>query len=216
MYALRMPGPRIYRLAIESHESGVAIATVLHVKADPLAPLADPNFSSLIGECDSWLSSAYRAMLSDEGTLDTLTLTETRASSDDSVPPQAVHVDGGAGTRSASGFVPTEVCAWVHARTNAAVRSGHGGFFGTPTVDSTVFSDTGGTIQTPTQYYIRLAAFTALLLAGHGIGLGGIDGHLSYVIYSQTRRDRGDAEWYFDVAGATIDRHMHFLRSRRD
>jgi hypothetical protein len=177
---------RIWRVAFNSHTEDVACATVVNIKATPADLVTTPSAETVADNIVDWLASPYRAMLSTRDLL-----------------------------LGATYNMDLQICAWAKTKTNAAVRGGHGGFFGTPAVDEAAFGGTHGQIATGNAYYLAVRAFADALLAGHDMGVLGADGHLSYVIYSRTRRFRGDDQYYFDGQSVTIDLRPHFLRSRK-
>jgi len=119
-----------------------------------------------------------------------------------------------AGARDNSGDqLPDGMVAWNKTATDAAVRSGHGGWFSLPAVRRLNLT-TGGVWDTGTTFWTTQTAFNNALLAGHDYGTGDLGGHLSYVIYSATRFRRGDSNYYFDATSISRSQRVHWLRSR--
>jgi hypothetical protein len=206
---------RIWRVAFNSHTEDVACATVVNIKATPADLVTTPSAETVADNIVDWLASPYRAMLSTRDRLDSIVVREELGPGT-AIPETAERVDTWPGTRFGATYnMDLQICAWAKTKTNAAVRGGHGGFFGTPAVDEAAFGGTHGQIATGNAYYLAVRAFADALLAGHDMGVLGADGHLSYVIYSRTRRFRGDDQYYFDGQSVTIDLRPHFLRSRK-
>lgn len=206
---------RIYRVSLESTVEAVRCATVIHVKSTPPDAVITPSVDTVADNVVDWLSSPYRAMLSTRDRLDNITVREELGPAG-GIPAVAERAATWPGTWFGSTYdEDLQLCAWTKTKTDAAVRGGHGGFFSPPALDKSVFGGTHGTVATGYAFYIAIRAFADALLAGHDMGALGIDGHLSYVIYSKTRRFRGDANWYFDATSCTTDTRPHMLRSRK-
>jgi hypothetical protein len=206
---------RIYRVSFESTVETTKCATVVHVKATPPDAVVTPSVDTVADNVVTWLSSAYRAMLSTRDRLDDIKIREELGPGG-GVPAVAERTGTWPGTWFGSTYnQDLQICAWSKTKTDAAVRGGHGGFFSPPALDQATFSGSHGTISTGNAFYLAIRAFADALLNGHDMGLAGIDGHLSYVIYSKTRRFRSDPNWYFDAKSITIDSRPHMLRSRK-
>lgn len=206
---------RIWRTAFTYHVNGVGCATVINVKADSSSSIANISAGDVADNVVDWLKDSFLAQLSTRDKLDAITLTEELGPGS-AIPAVAERSGTWPGTRyGATWNMDNQICAWVKTKTNAAVRGGHGGFFGSPALDEACFNTDEGKINHGNAYYAAIAAFAADLLEGHDVGALGVDGHLSYVIYSRTRRMRGDSNYYFDATSCTISERPHFLRSRK-
>jgi hypothetical protein len=101
--------------------------------------------------------------------------------------------------------------AWkISVKSNAAVRGGHGWMLGPANTNATYLSSTQkweGSLWTDIQ------ALAALL--DDDITWGTLPEHrLEPVVYSETRRRRGDDNWFFDVASITASQIPTWLRRR--
>jgi hypothetical protein len=63
-------------------------------------------------------------------------------------------------------------------------------------------------------YYIAIGAFGDALLAGHDIGLAGVDGHLSTRIYSRADHKEGVDDPTYDVKSYLRQPRPRWLRRR--
>ncbi len=205
----------IYRCAFQAVLGGAEIINSFHIKKDPDALTTDVSADDVAGFVSTWLATAWKAVVPEEATVQTLTVREELAPGDSSVPDEGSRSYGTAGTLATGDTVlPRPMCMWVAAHTNAAVRSGHGGMFLPPALASN-YLDAGGVIKSTNDYWNAAATLIGDLLAGHDYTIvPSSAGHLSYVIYSRTRRARGDAEYYFDVTSMTRHPEWHWLRSR--
>ena len=203
----------IWRVAFQgTFSSAIQIVNVLHVKDDPVLGPDARSAHQMADELDTWLSTLWRAQATPHVVLDTIKVTETQTSSDTSPAEQWVKDIGLAGSRAgADGLLDPALCLWTKSLVAQSFKGNHGGIHAPPSYDQSDWQ-TDGLAVTSSSYWTAVGAFNNALQAGHDYGT--ILGHLSYVLYSQTRRDRGDADWYFDVTAMSRSRRMHFLRSR--
>jgi hypothetical protein len=144
-----------------------------------------------------------------------LTVREELAPGDSSIPAESVASINLAGTRAPGDTkLPTGLCQLATIRTNAAVRSGHGRLWMPPAVDGASLAATHTFVAAGT-YQLANKAFLDELQLHHDMGLLGVDGHLDTVIYSRTRRARGDADYFFDMTAYILRAEPHWLRSRQ-
>ena len=206
----------IWRCAYDSTgPNGVELVNTFHIKADPGALSSEATAHAVADGVDSWLTTLYRAVAPDNFTVNSLAVRQEVAPGSGDVPSEWSKTIGTAGTRASSGWtLPVPMCMLVSVKTNAAVRSGHGRMFMPPgLVPGALLA--GGLWSLTLTYGTAVSAFFDALLAGHDIGTEGIDAsHLSYVIYSRTRRQAGLSQYYFDVTSYVRRAAPHWLRSR--
>src|SRR5690349_4109656 len=193
---------------------GQTMVTTVAIKDDPDALNPNPlGAGGLATEIDTWLGALYALMVTVDGELETIKVTEI-PSDPHAVPTAAEKSVARAGGRDNSGDqLPDGVVAWNKVSTDAAIRSGHGGWFSLPAVRRLNLATTG-LFDTGTTFWTSQTNFNNALLAGHDYGPLGADGHLSMVLYSYTRHRRGDDDYLFDVTGISRAARVHWLRSR--
>ena len=206
--------PHYWRVQFIANMQGQAMVTTIAVKDDPTAPLG-PNLSAteVADEVDTWLGALYALMVTIDGSLESIKVTEIpeEFSAIRSAAEKSVARAGG---RDNSGDqLPDGVVAWNKVSTAAAIRSGHGGWFSLPAVRRLNLATTG-LFDTGTTFWTSQTNFNNALLAGHDYGPLGADGHLSMVLYSETRHRRGDDTFLFDVTSISRNARVHWLRSR--
>jgi hypothetical protein len=204
-----------WRVAIESQLDGQEIVHTLGVKDDPAGVNPPLSATDLCAEVDAWLTTHVRDMLPTGALVQTIKATEFIARSA-GIPESGEKGIGLAGSGDFGGEeLPRELVAWVKLGTNAAVRSGHGGYFSGPVWKRANLNDDGKTLKGGTGFMNALASMNTAILAGHDKTVLLIaEHHLSSVILSRTRLERGDANWAFDVTTATIRSAPTWLRSR--
>jgi hypothetical protein len=111
--------------------------------------------------------------------------------------------------------LPIEVCMWVKCTTDTASRSSRGGFHLPPMLNP-VFLDGAGlwdaTSITTAPFSTMTAKVDDVLNNVFPEELG--NGDLNPIIYSETRRRRGQSPYTFQITGATIRQHAAWLRRR--
>jgi hypothetical protein len=205
----------VWRCSFDSIRSGVSVVNTFHVVARPNSGSDDPSADTVRDALDSALTTKYRAVLPTDATLLDLTVREELAPGDHGIPRESVKTIGSAGTRTAADTnLPPSMTLLATVRTNAAVRSGHGRLFlPLPTEQAAL---TGGAIwRTTNAFWLNSITFmNELLTQHHWTVLGLTAGNLDLVVYSRTRRERGDANYYFDATAYVLRPAPHWLRSR--
>ena len=203
-----------WRVAFESTMQGQQMVTTIAVLDAP-TPVTGGGLSAggVADNIDDWLGAKYASMVTVDGTLENIVVTEL-AVAPGGVPDSHVKSVNRAGARDNSGDqLPDGMVAWNSSKTGAAVRGAHGGWFSLPAVRRlNLTSD--GIFDTGTTFWTTQDTFNSALLAGHDYGEDPTGGHLSYIIYSRSRFARSEANYYFDVTAITRSRRVHWLRSR--
>jgi hypothetical protein len=151
-----------------------------------------------------------------DATIDTVTAREELAATDTSIPEEHVKNVGLAGTRDASGYeVSGALCGMIKKATGAPVRGGTGRLFAPPVFRASEL-DAGG-FDPSGNYHPALDNMSgdmegSLTGVGSVLGVGGST--LDPVVYSKTRRNRGDANWFFQITGCPVSTRQHWLESR--
>ena len=174
------------------------------------------DVDEVLAKVDAHLRGPYRGMMNSGMTLDSIDAVTEELSTGGDIPKVAVVAVNQPGTRVTSDDrLPWGMSALVALRSNAAVRGGVGRFWAPPPITSSSLG-AGHSWDHTGPYWLAVKAFSDALMdtirtgvtfvgAGHDYGL---------CIYSKTRRNRGDANYYFDVVGYTIRDEPHWLRSR--
>lgn len=196
------------------HESsGIEIINVLHTATDEPPAAGNASAADVADKVAEVCATHYRAMLTTECRLQTIIAAEALASDDNSVPEEAAHTIDAAGTRSASdSSLPLAFCGLINLHTDAAVRSGHGWMFAPPLQSSSALTGSE-TIDPSSAYWTAMSNFANDLQTEHDIGTV-IVHSMRFVVYSQTRRDRGDSQYWFHVTSAVPRARPTWLRSR--
>ena len=209
-------GTQYFRVAFECHMQGQQCVTTIAVKADPTTPLDPvPDAPDFATDMDNWLGALYANMVTIDGALDNISVTELRAGE---LPggQQYVKSVNRAGARDNSGDqLPEAMVSWHPAHTGVASRSARGGWYGLPATRR-LNLDSSGVFDLGTTYGTSAAAFSAALLDGDDFGPVGLSGHYSYVIWSRTLSKRGVSPHAFDVVSIGAPTTPHWLRSRFD
>lgn len=206
---------RAWRCSYESTRLGVTLVNTFHVVGRPTLPADDPSASTIRDVLHTALTTKYRAVASTDTTVNTLTVREELDPASTGIPEEAVQTIGLAGTRTvADTNLPPSMTLLATIRTNAAVRSGHGRVFLLPPVEQAAL--TGSALwRTTNAYWINSVTFMAELIQDHTFTVLGVPaGSIDPVVYSRTRRERGDANYYFDVTAYVLRPNPHWLRSR--
>jgi hypothetical protein len=205
---------KVWRCSYESVRSGVLLVNVFHTVATADVGIGDATADEVRDALNTALTTKYRAILDTGSTLNSLTVRQELDPGDTSIPAESVLTIGSLGTRSVSdSYLPMSLTQLVSLRTNAAVRSGHGRMFMPPPIASSNLS-TGGIWSTGAPYWSNVGTFMTELLSTHRVGGIGTGSDLHTVVYSRTRRARGDSEYWFGVSAYIQRPAPHWLRSR--
>jgi hypothetical protein len=205
----------VWRCSYESTRAGVTVVNTFHEVARPDAGSDDPSADTVRDVLTAALNTKYRAVLPTDATLQSLTVREELPPGSTDIPRESVATIGLAGTRTITDTnLPMSMTLLATIRTNAAVRSGHGRLFmPLPTQQNCLTAQ--GIWQVTNAYWIASGAFMAELNLNHNWTVLGVpSGHLATVVYSRTRRARGDAFYYFDMTAYVLRPAPHWLRSR--
>lgn len=205
---------QVYRCSYESTRRGVKIVNTFHVVARQVGGETGPSSADSVRDAlHAALTTKYRALLDAVATVDDLLVREELDPSSGGIPAQSLQSIGLAGTRAlATAELPPSACIVATFVTNAAVRSGRGRMWYS-ILDKDNIGATGLVVQAGV-CWTNLAAYLDELKTIHHVTgtLGGWD--LAQVIYSRTRRARGDANYWFDVTGYVRRPTVHWLESR--
>lgn len=205
----------VWRCSYESTRLGVTFVNTFHVVGRPTLPADDPSADTVRDVLNTALTTKYRAVLSNDTTLQTLTVREELDPSSHDIPRESVLTIGALGTRAvANTNMPPSMTLLATIRTNAAVRSGHGRLFLPPPIEQGALTANGIWLTT-NGYWIASNTFMAELINDHTFTVLGVPaGSIDPVVYSRTRRLRGDSNYYFDVTAYVLRTIPHWLRSR--
>jgi hypothetical protein len=94
-----------------------------------------------------------------------------------------------------------------------AIRGGKGRMFMPPAYYSAAAAS-NGTWLSSNSYWTTMVTFLTELLSTHHSGTTDLGHNLVPVLYSRTRRARGETNYAFDLTGYRLRTKQHFLRSR--
>lgn len=215
---------RLYRCAFRYHEGGREMVNTFHlgVQLEDLVTwgfTGAPSPEEVADEVSSHLTTKFRAILTTGAVLHDLTVMDEQ----DPLDPGAAregHVKSLelAGTRAESNRdQPLEMCGVATLRTGKIGRSFRGRMFLPPVVSESAVTTT--TFTTAGDYWLACIAFLNDFIPSFGGGSVWstlfIDSwHASPVVYSRTRRARGEDQWANVVDSFRLNRAPHWLRSR--
>jgi len=205
---------KVWRCSYESVCQSVLIVNTFHVVDRPDALESDRTADQVRDLLHSALTTKYRALVQAGVTVSSLLVREELPPGDTGIPAESSQTIGLVGTLAGSDQnLPLSLCVLASVKTNAAVRSGHGRLF-LPCPQSAGSLTTNGLWNTANAFWTNAGTFMTELNNNHGYADGGLTGHLATVVYSRTRRGRGDPNYYFDMTGYTLRTKPHWLRSR--
>lgn len=211
-----LSGMRTWRATIQSNLYGREIANVFHVKSDPIPLADDRSATDTADDIWDWLGTAYKAVLATEGTVETVTVVEDVLDPTVTLPATAQKVINEAGTLSTPNNLPVELTMHMKFTTGVPLRGAVGGMFLPPPLASTFLSSDGLQFLTSGSYWSAAGTLAATFLAGADWdGVTTPAGHHSLIVYSRTRRQRGEANYFFDVNAAVRNPFPTWLRSRQ-
>ena len=201
----------VYRCEYRYTLKGQAMISGFDYQTDVFFVGSEPSAAAVAEEVDNHLTDRFRHCLSTLGVIDELHVRQRVLGAD--VPKTAsVQLDLVGACVLGAQELPLELCGVIARKTAAAIRSGHGWVFMPPLLDNAQ-SNSEGQLVLGGEYQANLALFAALLT--DDIDGGIFDTHnLHPVVYSETRRKRGDEPFTFQVTNAVVRRKIHFLRSR--
>jgi hypothetical protein len=166
-------------LTFESHDThGVLFMNTIGVHYGAAGTGAVDD-ATLADNMKDWLATAYRAALPGWLTLDLLRARSAPHGSG----VEEIRTVGLAGSASASGDNPRELCVTLSFKTDQATRSGRGHISFPAPASETAY--TAGIFSTSTAWWAALDTFINALAAGHDVGALGADGHLSHRVWSR-------------------------------
>lgn len=201
----------IYRVEYRYTLKGQQMISGMDYQTDLAFLGSEPDPDEVVDAVDGHLTDRFRHCLSTLGVIDEIHIRERVLGAD--VPKTASkQLDLVGACVLGAQELPLELCGVIARKTNAAIRSGHGWIFMPPLLDNAQ-SNSEGQLVLGGEYQANLALFAALLDDDINTGVFTID-KLHPVVYSETRRKRGDSPFTFQVTSAPVRRKIHFLRSR--
>jgi len=206
----------VYRVALRSTlNDGTSVVNTGHIKVENInAGVNDPS-PATVGD-DLWgkIGTKYRAMFTTQATVHDLHLLEELAPDDHSIPRFYIKSLEVAGTRSPpTAVLQASLTAMIRLNTNAPVRGAKGRMWAPPPLGSgDVIS--GGKWDLTGVWGAAVTAFGTewAVTSPHGTGLD--EYHTVPVVYSRTRRRRGEPFYYFGITSAAVDPLQRWLDSR--
>lgn len=193
--------------------AGEEIVSGIHVKADK-AGLAAWSADDVAGYCKDWLETPYRNVMTTDDRLDEIRVTEHKSDVTE-VPAQASRFPNLAGVQSGvDGKLPREACCWVSVKSGVPLRAARSGHHLPPWRHSGWLASTGQ-FNPSAAIWPYVTAWVNALKDGHDVGIAGVDGHLSTVIWSQTRVKRAQTPYVWDAVNVVPSQVVAWLRSRR-
>ena len=196
------------RIAFESHNSSsnALIVNVLHAEVDTLT--SPPNWTSVAGDINSWLSATYGGLLSVNDHFDQIVVTDENY-------PGSTHGQGVVSENRAGGRPVTDtllnpgLCMVASWTTAVAKRYGRGHSF-LPPIYSSNSLQSGGNVSGTSAYWNAAIAFTNAYKAGFTAG------STSYVpeVFSRHLVNSGITPFTNHITGGGPTGRTSFLRSR--
>jgi hypothetical protein len=206
--------PKLWKCSFVGHYSGGALTVNSLHYVERLEPLEDAASAAAVADhVDQKLRAAYLACLPNSVLVDEVVAREevrwwAPYNEIPDVGSKAVNASGGRGTGSSC--LSRAAAAKISIKSNAATRGGHGWILIPAGMNAAELGANGDWASTN---WDNLQALAALL--DDNIAWGTLPTHtLNPIVYSETRRRRGDANYYFDVQKATAAKPMTWLRSR--
>lgn len=215
---------KVWRVEVvgETASLGLQWMFTLHYQTDMGTGSGEPSASRIIDEFfDHWGSSSTNlstivAALASPNALRAVRAREEVDPTGDDVPEQAERAINLGGSLTISGdHLPIEACMWMKCGTGVASRSSRGGFHWPPTL-APAFLDGNGFWDATS---LASSPFSAIPPKVVDV-LNGVfpeelgNGDLKPVIYSETRRRRGQSPYTFQITTATWRQHVAWLRRR--
>lgn len=206
---------KTWRTTVASTLYGRQIANVFHIKSDPIPLAGDRAANDVADDVWDWIGTAYKAVLASEGTVDTVTVVEDVLNPVVTLPDTAQKVVNEAGTLSTPNNLPVELTMHLKLTTGVPLRGAVGGMFLPPPLASTFLSSDGLSFLTSGAYWTAAATLASTLLAGADWNATTTPaGHHSLIVYSRTRRQRSEPNYFFDVNAIIRNPRPTWLRSR--
>lgn len=210
--------PTVHRLALISSITQPAdVVSTLHLRVEESAPFASVSHADLLDAVVDGLVPEYRAMLHSSASLDEIRISvEPDPSDPGDVPVGESRAVGLAGTRALTGNIgPVELCGCVALKTQLLGRSFRGHVYGTP-IMATGQIAAEELLSMTSGYGLALSNFADAIESGieGGDFWTGIPFEIAFVVYSRTRRARGQSPWMSDITAAIPRNAVYYLRSR--
>ena len=215
---------KIWRVEVvgETATLGLSWMFTMHYRTDMGTGSGEPSASRIIDEFfDHWGSTSTNlstivAALASPNALRAVRAREEVDPTGDDVPEQAERAINLGGSLTISGdHLPIEACMWMKCTTGVASRSSRGGFHWPPTLapaflDGSGFWDATSLTTSPFSAIPPKVVDVLDDVFPEEIG----NGSLEPVIYSETRRRRGQSPYAFQITGAAWRQHVAWLRRR--
>lgn len=214
-YAL--PVSRVARVSFHWSGLGQNGVTTTHWVLQPAHPadIVQADLDTVLTSLGDNLKTPFKNMLATDFTLNEITAV-TEEALPSAIPVTSAYPVNLSGTRShTDDRLPLGLSALVALKTNAAVRGGTGRFWAPPPIGSIALG--GGHTWDHTQaYWLNVKAFCDALMRGATAGdwWALTSTRMELIVYSRTRRLRGDVNYYFGVSSYAIRDEPHWLRSR--
>lgn len=188
--------------------TGQAIVNTFHIVDAQLT--SGDDITDVTNDIDTWLTTAYKNVLTDSCTLHDLTVQYEEAPSH----PVAQHVKSleVAGTRAqADAKESPALCQVLALKTTVPKRYARGRSFMPPGLVAASVAE-GGTWATANAYWTTVTSFVTALMAGHS----GTNNTYAPCVFSKSQLAKGETPFYFLVTAVGRRNHQYFLRSRSD
>lgn len=190
---------------------GVQYANTISVHDDELGGTRD--VSDVVDLVDTWLTSKYRAMLPTSTHLSVLRCFRIPDvyGDDSNVALKDINL---AGTGNVGdGQMGREVTLTLTLRSQHTSRRKMGRL-SIPSPEDSATLASSGAWDVGSNFYDKVGQFADALLAGHDVGIGGVEGHLSTRIYSRKQHKEGTGDKTTDVDTYKRQPRPRWLRRR--
>jgi hypothetical protein len=194
---------------------GTTIVNTGHFKVENInTGINDPSPATVGDDLWSKIGAKYRALLGTNAVVHSMTILEELAPDDTSIPRLYIKSLELAGTRTPPATVlQAAMCVMAKYNTNAPVRGAIGKMF-LPPILSSADLISGGKVDLTLTFGVACIAFANewATTSPHGTGLD--EYHTVPVVYSRTRRRRGEPFYYFGITSATVSPLERWLDRR--
>lgn len=214
---MALSGGEVIRFGLVSHmDTGALIVNNLHyrLEGDTAFIGNEPTIADCASEVWTKLGTAYRALLNTAYTVDLVHGYEEVETWNGAVAGVGDFTVNAAGTATGTGTSePRPLAAVIDLKSDVGSRSARGWILVPAPLAQSMWSASGNIAGAA---LTALQTFAALLddTIQHDV-IGVHAWHLKPVIYSRTRRKRGDSPWYFDVKAAVAKSDPRWVARRR-
>lgn len=210
---------KVYRYSVTAMDRGVQCVANLHYQTDVPIAGSEPSPETVLTQLDQHFSSSgtnmskWLALMQNGAQLVESRVYEEVDPASDDAPTGARQDYALGGTQGALGSdaLPVELCAYISLTTSKLGRSFRGGVHSFPLPSNSLLSGTG-TLDTSSGAYVNYTNMATLIVDVLD-DVFGTTGDIKPIIYSRTRRARGES-FSEDITGSRVRTDLRWLRRR--